>query len=66
MKSQNPQNMIQNLIKSNPQYAQAWEITQQIMSKGGSKQDMINNACKQSGINPQQVEQQLNQFGIKF
>lgn len=62
----NPQMMIQNMIKSNPQLQQAWNITQQIMSKGGTPQEMINQACKVSNTNSNEVMNTLQNNGIKF
>jgi gamma-glutamylcysteine synthetase len=66
MKAKDKKTMMENLIKSNPQYAQAWEVTQQIVNGAGSAQDKINEACKKSGTDTNVVQKVLNSLGIKF
>lgn len=66
MKSKNPEAMINNLANSNPQMKQALAATKLLQQQGGSKKDMIMKACQQSGIDFNQVEKVLNNFGIKF
>lgn len=66
MKSKNPQAMIQNLIKSNPNIAQAVPIVQEIMKQGGSKKEQLARACQKANIDVNQVETQLNNMGINI
>jgi hypothetical protein len=57
---------MENLIKNNPQYSEAWEITQQIVNGAGSVQDKINEACKKSGTDTNIVQKVLDTLGLKF
>lgn len=67
MKSNDKQAMIQNLISQNPQNKKAWEMTQAIMNnKNMTKEQQLEYACKQSGMDVNQVKQTLNTFGIKI
>ena len=66
MKSKDPQAMVQNLVKSNPQMQQAYAVSQTLQSQGGSKKDMIMKACQQSGTDFNQVEKVLKTFGINL
>ena len=58
--------MIQNLIKSNPNIAQAVPIVQEIMKQGGSKKEQLARACQKANIDVNQVETQLNNMGINI
>lgn len=66
MKSKNPEAMVQNLVKSSPQMQQAYAASQALQQKGGSKKEMVMNACKQSGTDFNQVEKVLKTFGINL
>lgn len=66
MKSKNPETMVQNLAKSNPQMQQALQVSQMIQQQGGSKKDMVIKACQQSGTDFNQVEKVLKTFGINL
>lgn len=64
--SKNPIQSVQNLANSNPQLAQAWQVVQKIQSTGANKEEMLKMACQQSGMDYNQVKNNLNQFGIKI
>lgn len=66
MASKNPSAMIQNLAQSNPKVAQAIPVVQEIMAQGGSKKEQLQKACKKSGMNAEQVENQIKSFGINI
>jgi hypothetical protein len=66
MKSKNPQAMIQNLAKSNPNIANAIPVVEEIMKQGGSKKEQLAMACEKSGVNPEQVSNQLKSMGINI
>lgn len=66
MKSKNPQAMIQNLAKSNPNIANAIPVVEEIMKQGGSKKEQFAKACQKSGVNPEQVDNQLKSMGINI
>lgn len=66
MKSKNPQAMIQNLAKSNPNIANAIPVVEEIMKQGGSKKEQLAKACQKSGVNPEQVDNQLKSMGINI
>lgn len=66
MKSKNPQTMVNNLAKSNPQMQQALNTAQMLQNQGGSKKDMVMKACQQSGTDYNQVEKVLKTFGINL
>lgn len=66
MKSKNPQAMIQNLAKSNPNIANAIPVVEEIMKTSGNKQEVIQKACEKAGINPEQVNNQLKSMGINI
>ena len=59
--------MLLNLINQNPQNRKAWEITQSIMNnKNMTKEQQLEYACKQNGLDVNQVKQTLQTFGIKL
>ncbi len=66
MKSKNPQAMIQNLIKSNPNIAQAVPIVQEIMKTSSSKREVIEKACQKANMDSKKVEEQLKSVGIEI
>ena len=67
MKSNDKQTMLQNLVAQNPQYKQAYEVSQMIMNnKNMTKEQKLEYACKQSGMDINQVKQTLSAFGIKL
>ena len=62
MQKGNPQAMIQNLVKNNPKYSNAWEITQQILQSGGTKEEMLKKACQQSGADYNLIKEQVKEI----
>lgn len=52
----NPQMLIQQMMKNNPQAAQ---ILSQMQSQGQSPKDIVINILKQRGIDPEQIMRQL-------
>lgn len=66
LKSKNPQAMIQNLIKSNPNIAQAVPIVQEIMKTSSSKREVIEKACQKANMDSKKVEEQLKSVGIEI
>ena len=66
MSSGNPQAMIQNLAKSNPNIANAIPVVEEIMKTSGNKQEVIQKACEKAGVNPEQVNNQLKSMGINI
>ena len=66
MASKNPNAMIQSLPQSNPKIAPAIPVVQEIMAQGGSKKEQLQKACKKSGMNAEQVENQIKSFGINI
>lgn len=58
--------MIQNLVKQNPQMANAWKITQNIINSGGSKEEMLKSACKQGGIDYEKTKNTLDKLNINL
>lgn len=66
MKSKDPQAMIQNLAKSDPQMQQALQVSQMLQRQGGDKKEMIMKACQQSGTDFNQVQKVLSSFGINI
>lgn len=67
MKSNDKQAMLSNLIKSNPQMQQAWQVSQAIMNnKNMTKEQQLEYACKQSGLDVNQVKDTLKTFGINI
>lgn len=66
MASGNPNAMIQNLAKSNPNIANAIPVVEEIMKTSGNKQEVIQKACEKAGVNPEQVNNQLKSMGINI
>lgn len=67
MKSNNQQAMMSNLINQNPQNKQAWQITQNILNnKNMTKEQQLEYACKQNGLDVNQVKNTLKTFGINL
>lgn len=67
LKSNNHQAVLENLTKSNPQMQQAWQISQALMNnKNMSKEQQLEQACRQSGTDINQVKQALKSFGINI
>lgn len=60
----NPMQVMQTMFGDNPQFKRAMEVAQ-----GKSPTEMqktFMNFAQQSGVNPNQVQQMLSQFGIKI
>ena len=57
----NPMQLM-GMFNGNPMFNQALNMIQ----NGGNPQDIINNIAKQKGINPEQLKQMAQQFGIKL
>ena len=55
--------MVENLIKQNPQLSNAWQMAQQL-SQNTNKQEVINQIAKQKGISCDDVKEMANKFGI--
>ena len=53
---------LMGMFNGNPMFNQALNMIQ----NGGNPQDIINNIAKQKGINPDQLKQMAQQFGIKL
>lgn len=53
---------LMGMFNGNPMFNQALNMIQ----NGGNPQDIINNIAKQKGINPEQLKQMAQQFGIKL
>ena len=60
----NPQQMVQSMIKKNPNLQTAWNQAQQLAS--GNKEEVINKICKEKGLSREQVMSQAQQFGINI
>ena len=60
----NPQQMVQSMIKKNPNLQTAWNQAQQLAS--GNKEEVINKICKEKGLSREQVVSQAQQFGINI
>lgn len=58
--------MMQNLMKNNPNIAQAIPIVQKIMNEGGSKEDQLRKACEIANLNYQQTADSLKSNGINL
>ena len=61
--SANPMGMMQQMLSNNPMFSQAMKMAQgrdpnEIMQ-------VINNVAQQKGIPPEQIQQMMQQFGIK-
>ena len=65
MKAPNKMEMVENLIKQNPQLNNAWQMAQQL-SQNTNKQEVINQIAKQKGISSDEVRQMANKFGINI
>ena len=62
--SNNPMGMMQQMFCNNPMFGRAME-----MAQGKSPEQLketVMNLAKQRGIDPQQAQQMLSQFGIKI
>lgn len=57
----NPMQLM-NMFGGNPMMKQA----QQMLSSGNDPRKIISNVAKQKGIDPNQLKQMANQFGIKL
>ena len=53
---------LMGMMGNNPMFNQALNMIQ----NGGNPQEIINNIAKQKGINPEQLKQMAQQFGIKL
>ena len=49
---------MENLIKNNPNIAQALPIAEEILKQGGSKREQLEKACKKANMDASQVEAQ--------
>ena len=62
--SNNPRGMMQQMFGNNPRFGRAMD-----MAQGKSPEQLketVMNLAKQRGIDPQQAQQMLSQFGIKI
>ena len=66
MASGNPNAMIQNLAKTNPNIAQAIPVVEDIMKQGGTKKEPLAKACQKAGVNPEQAEKEIKGLGINI
>lgn len=66
MASGNPNAMIQNLAKTNPNIAQAIPVVEEIMKQGGTKKEQLAKACQKAGVNPEQAEKEIKGLGINI
>ena len=57
---------MENLIKNNPNIAQALPIAEEILKQGGSKREQLEKACKKANMDASQVEAQLSNLGISI
>ena len=53
----NPQEMLQNMVSSNPQMKQVMDIVQK---SGGDPKTAFYNLAKERGVNPDEIIQMLN------
>lgn len=63
MSNQNPQIIIQNILKQNPQ---ANALINQMQSSGMSPRDFCTQFAKQNNIDLNQIRNMMNNFGIKL
>ena len=64
MSSKNPQQMVQNMIKKNPELQTAWNQAQMLAKS--NKEQAIEQICKARGLSREQVISQAQQFGINI
>lgn len=64
MSCKNPQQMVQQMIKKNPNLQAAWNQAQQLAS--GDKEQVIDKICKEKGLSREEVISQARQFGINI
>lgn len=64
MSCKNPQQMVQQMIKKNPNLQTAWNQAQQLAT--GNKEQTIEQICKERGLSREQVISQAQQFGINI
>lgn len=64
MSCKNPQQMVQSMIKKNPNLQAAWNQAQQLAS--GNKEEVIDKICKEKGLSRDQVVSEAQKFGINI
>lgn len=64
MSCKNPQQMVQNMIRQNPNLQTAWNQAQQLAKV--NKQDAIDEICSKRGLSREEVISQAQQFGINI
>lgn len=64
MTCNNPQQMVNEMIKKNPNLQGAWEQAQMLATQ--NKEQVINNLCKQKGISRDELISQAQQCGINI
>lgn len=64
MMSKNPQQVVQDMIKKNPNLQQAWNQAQQLAM--GNKEQAIEQICNAKGISKDEIISQAQNFGINI
>lgn len=64
MSSQNPQLIVQDMIKKNPNLQQVWNQAQNLSQY--NKEQVIEQICKEKGLNKDDVINQARSFGINI
>lgn len=64
MSCKNPQQMVQQMIKKNPNLQVAWNQAQQLAT--GNKEQVIDKICKEKGLSRDQVISEAQKFGINI
>lgn len=64
MSCKNPQQMVQSMIKKNPNLQAAWTQAQQLAS--GNKEETIEKICKEKGLSREQVISEARKYGINI
>ena len=64
MSCKNPQQIVQNMIKKNPNLQAAWTQAQQLAS--GNKEEVIEKICKEKGLSREQVISEARKYGINI
>ena len=65
MRSPNKKAMLQSLLKQNPQLNRTWQLAEQ-MASNNNKQEVLNQIAQQKGLNINQINEMIKQFGINI
>ena len=57
--------MLQSLLKQNPQLNRTWQLAEQ-MASNNNKQEVLNQIAQQKGLNINQINEMIKQFGINI